>query len=860
MKRKGILPADATVADYHKFNEKEQEQLNVAQVDGPEAGENAETNKVESDEQSKTSNGASTLEVERHALLDSIAAGGAEVSPHSTRQEGAAAAAASSSMEGGDVTMGKDSSQNKTTDASDTMQASSLDPLPTPSSQHRRSKLDLAGTKRMLFGSLGLKTPKTKEEDIEMREKLMKDVRPMKQTRPEREVETSDDLAAIAADDSWKDKIDLKAVECCYDGVELSTPPFPFVQRWDPQQQRGHNFEIGENIKGGKKRKRKNDKYYGNRQDIQNRNKRVRQQEYETCSHQTDLEETTLDTNAIVQEQNDAHDPSFEDSLAVNEQLLRESGGYSANPLVESEETIDLPALPKDVSICPALTRDISTPRSIIAFKKLDMSADTNWQPNISPYRIAVINRMAEDGTLQMTLAKRDTPAKKARYDEETGDRLYGKFEMPGYNDEDEETDNGNIEISFDELINPIVIQAAEEKPHQEQQRQHQQPQIMGSDQLESSSAVEPKATHNTNSGQQLAGLDGTMDNITEAKATGPSEETRHEISEILKDAGWRSSVNSAVNKDLIAQPDRFSSKDNHEQENVTPSYSPSPTFNGPSSSPPFKGFDVASSPVPAEVQDAQSRHASGAEIAESVPPQDPNDSDATSVAKSAVEYPDLPAVIDDSELSPEEPPHQRDTPEIGHQDASKDLTSPNDMHKSPSQSTRSHTRASPEHTSQKAIKSFDGPSESEDEFPELFSQAFEARLSQEMDIKPEPSSDVQISPPAYPKSKPNGRLSSSQNESKRDWKLNWSDDEEDDGGSTPRPSQSQPLPSSQIVDLTLSSDTVDPPESAYGDGDDDDDSYRLPNGPGWVKNTRTSKGRAVSAKGQSGRRKTRSR
>jgi hypothetical protein len=36
-------------------------------------------------------------------------------------------------------------------------------------------------------------------------------------------------------DDSWRERIDLRAVECCDNGVELSTPPFPFYQYWDPQ-------------------------------------------------------------------------------------------------------------------------------------------------------------------------------------------------------------------------------------------------------------------------------------------------------------------------------------------------------------------------------------------------------------------------------------------------------------------------------------------------------------------------------------------------------------------------------------------------------------------------------------------------
>jgi hypothetical protein len=35
--------------------------------------------------------------------------------------------------------------------------------------------------------------------------------------------------------DSWRERIDLRAVECCDHRVQLSTSPFPFRQYWDSQ-------------------------------------------------------------------------------------------------------------------------------------------------------------------------------------------------------------------------------------------------------------------------------------------------------------------------------------------------------------------------------------------------------------------------------------------------------------------------------------------------------------------------------------------------------------------------------------------------------------------------------------------------
>jgi hypothetical protein len=37
--------------------------------------------------------------------------------------------------------------------------------------------------------------------------------------------------------EAWRRRIDLRAVECCEAGVQLATPPFPFYQKWDLQDQ-----------------------------------------------------------------------------------------------------------------------------------------------------------------------------------------------------------------------------------------------------------------------------------------------------------------------------------------------------------------------------------------------------------------------------------------------------------------------------------------------------------------------------------------------------------------------------------------------------------------------------------------------
>lgn len=91
-----------------------------------------------------------------------------------------------------------------------------------------RSKIDLASSRRLLFGALGLKTPKTKEDEKALQAKLMKDVRRSSQGDAIGHAPEKLTSAPAANDDeSWRDKIDLRAVECCHDGIKLSTPHSP---------------------------------------------------------------------------------------------------------------------------------------------------------------------------------------------------------------------------------------------------------------------------------------------------------------------------------------------------------------------------------------------------------------------------------------------------------------------------------------------------------------------------------------------------------------------------------------------------------------------------------------------------------
>lgn len=343
---------------------------------------------------------------------------------------------------------------------------SAEDSSPLVQSSKPRAKIDLASSRRMLFGALGLRTPKTKEDEQALQSKLMKDIKPIKQVSIQPETSHQDEVAEVAMEDdeSWRDKIDLRAVECCQEGIVLSTPPFPFVQRWDPQQQRGYNG--GKGKKGGrsnKKRKRNNQQCYDEgfeEQGIEPQGKRMKSVSPLTMSNR-DIENQQIDSVQPSQAQ--------QDGSVINEPAAAESHIKSADATENYEE--DLPPLPEDLAGCASLVKDFAIAGTVIAFKKLDMSQETNWQPRVSDYKTAIINEVTEDGTLRMTLAHRDRSNQAISYDPVTGKRTYNKFEMPGYDsqgEEDDEGDSGGLEILFAELIEPKILRRSESYPGNE--------------------------------------------------------------------------------------------------------------------------------------------------------------------------------------------------------------------------------------------------------------------------------------------------------------------------------------------------------------------------------------------------------
>lgn len=277
----------------------------------------------------------------------------------------------------------------------------------------RRSKLDLASSRRLLFGSLGLRVPKTKEDEDKLRAKIMANAR---SSTSKQELHTTQESDPDQSE-NWRDKIILKAAECWNEGVKLSEPPFPFIQRWYQSE----GFER-KSTKGQKRKSRVS----------------------------TATSESCRDENATGMDER------------VEKYL-----GHQTRPSGEelTSDLPDLPDLPRDLSTLEALAKDGAVPGSIIAFKQLEMSAATSWAPEISSYRTALISGISADGLMDLDLAQRDRKGNSKTYDELTGERVYGKFEMPDDDDDDDDDESGRLQLTFHELIEPKLIGTRALKP-----------------------------------------------------------------------------------------------------------------------------------------------------------------------------------------------------------------------------------------------------------------------------------------------------------------------------------------------------------------------------------------------------------
>ncbi|KAK7744639.1 GTP cyclohydrolase II [Cytospora paraplurivora] len=338
--------------------------------------------------------------------------------------------------------------------------------------------------------------------------------------------------------EAWKQKISYRAVECVNEGVELSQPPFPFVQRWDPQQRQ----------RRGKRKSRDDTQFYDETDQHGTKKRKVGPPRQPLDHYQ---ENVTLNYDDIAF---NAEEHSTEND--------RDAGRAEPDQVAEDED--DLPALPADLASIPSLRPEDLKPDMVVAWKQLMVSKATNWQPTLSDFLTAVVLEVEEGGQLfKVQLAKRDRDVDKTEkeYDEE-GHRIYGKLEAP--DDDEAELDMGFRDMSFAEMMDPRVVQqpalpvTAEKAPQlpeldtqiAESQPQHKE----GEERRDSSESNENTSSSHSN---QLATLDDESDGHGQAQKQDGGASTVHLRVSQSPDAIQESFV-TATNHDMdIGDGDR---------------------------------------------------------------------------------------------------------------------------------------------------------------------------------------------------------------------------------------------------------------------------------------------------------------
>ncbi|KAM3425621.1 hypothetical protein BST61_g7567 [Cercospora zeina] len=282
------------------------------------------------------------------------------------------------------------------------------------SSASKRARLDTKSMNRLVFGSLGLHTPKTQEERDALQKKLS--VRTTRAAAVSSEPVIGDLPEADEDSDLWREKIVLTAVECVDENVELSEPPFPFKQRWDPQYQ----FAA--------KRKRPR----GRKSNTQTNGEFV--ETYDKYNQHGGGDALDYD------------DPKDEEDDSYWEEGALLDNGDEA----EKDSDDGFPPLPADHASLPNLAESDAKGGDYITYQELAVSAATSWEPKIIS-QIAKLETKIDDGSWTVVL-KQSRP----KEFDENGNRIYAKFEMEDFSDEGTDTDSKTL--SWAQLQNPKLL------------------------------------------------------------------------------------------------------------------------------------------------------------------------------------------------------------------------------------------------------------------------------------------------------------------------------------------------------------------------------------------------------------------
>ncbi|KAL1612742.1 hypothetical protein SLS60_000971 [Paraconiothyrium brasiliense] len=232
--------------------------------------------------------------------------------------------------------------------------------------------------------------------------------------------------------DFWKPRINLSAFECWDEDHELSAPPFPFEQHWDPASKL-----MRENQQNAKRKKGK-------------KNKQLTAAPYEDNEDKEPEDTPILDYDDSPETMKAGSDPTD----AIECQILQD---------VELAAKSDLPPLPEDVESLPSLRPHDIQVGAVVVFKIYDIDPVT-VTPHISDYKTAMVEKEGDSGngagTFRLKLADRDVPQKASETD--TGNPTKGGVSAFRMGNEEEDEDTSIWEGTFGELVEPKLLEAAD--------------------------------------------------------------------------------------------------------------------------------------------------------------------------------------------------------------------------------------------------------------------------------------------------------------------------------------------------------------------------------------------------------------
>lgn len=235
------------------------------------------------------------------------------------------------------------------------------------------------------------------------------------------------ELEGASDPDFWKSRINVSAFECWDEEFELSAPPFPFEQHWDPASKAMRE-------KAAKKKQKKKQSH-------------APQQKY--AVQEEDEEEN------IILDYDDAPAANNESEIidaAIEDQLQQD---------LATAAQIDLAALPEDMSTLPDLTAADMKKGAVIACKFFTVNPIT-VTPEISGFKTATVEHEGDSGpgagTIQLRIAARDLVKKEKKFDGK-GNRVYNAADALLMESDDEE--DGLWEGQFGELLEAKLVKAA---------------------------------------------------------------------------------------------------------------------------------------------------------------------------------------------------------------------------------------------------------------------------------------------------------------------------------------------------------------------------------------------------------------